>query len=187
MRRPTGIPLETPLNKEFEDPTGADGRADIDRFSDFMRALAPPPTLPQNESAHNGAKLFAKMGCAGCHTASLTTASNPSSFIPATTGGVPISQALDQTLANRTFHPYSDFLLHDMGSLGDGITSGAAGPTMMRTAPLWGVGGKSQFLHDGRAGGAFDCDSIARRAGQDGGASLRSAQRPSATGPCEFS
>ena len=39
-----------------------------------------------------------------------------------------------------------------MGSLGDGITSGAAGPSLMRTAPLWGIRGKSQFLHDGRAG-----------------------------------
>ena len=44
-----------------------------------------------------------------------------------------------------------DFLLHEMASLGDGITSGAAGPRQMRTAPLWGVRGKSRFLHDGRA------------------------------------
>jgi len=149
---PYGLQYETPLDQEFEDPTGADGHADIDRFSDFMRALAPPPTLPRNALAKNGAKLFADLGCAGCHTPSLTTDSNPSSFIPATTGGVAISHSLNESLANQTFHPYSDFLLHDMGSLGDGITSGAAGPTMMRTAPLWGVRAKSQFLHDGRAG-----------------------------------
>src|ERR1700680_4892987 len=55
----------------IEDTTGPDGRADIDRFSDFMRALAPPPTLPQNESAQTGANLFTTMGCAGCHTPSL--------------------------------------------------------------------------------------------------------------------
>ena len=54
-------------------------------------------------------------------------------------------------LAQKTFHPYGDFLLHDMGALGDGITSGAAGPTMMRTSPLWGLRAKSIFLHDGRA------------------------------------
>src|ERR1700738_3842567 len=87
----------------IEDTTGPDGRADIDRFSDFMRALAPPPTLPQNESAN----LFTPMGCAGCHTPSITTASNPASFIFATTGGAPISQTLSQALANQTFHPYS--------------------------------------------------------------------------------
>jgi hypothetical protein len=143
-----GIQLE---DTGVEDTTGPDKRADIDRFSDFMRGLAPPPRLPQNGSAQTGANLFTSMGCAGCHTPSIRTASNPASFIFATTGGAPISQTLSQALANQTFHPYSDFLLHDMGSLGDGITSGAAGPTMMRTAPLWGLRAKSQFLHDGRA------------------------------------
>lgn len=147
-----GMPLETPRDKEFEDTIGVDGRADIDRFTDFMRALAPPPTLPQNDSARNGARLFANMGCAGCHTTSMTTASNPAAFLPPASGGASTSETLNQTLASQTFHPYSDFLLHDLGSLGDGITSGVAGPTMMRTAPLWGVRGKSQFLHDGRAG-----------------------------------
>ena len=143
-----GLPLG---DTGVEDPTDPDRRADIDRFSDFMRALAPPPPLAQNASARNGSKLFTSMGCAGCHVQSITTASNPASFIPASTGGVPISQTLNQTLANQTFHPYSDFLLHDMGSLGDGIASGTAGPTMMRTAPLWGLRAKSEFLHDGRA------------------------------------
>jgi Di-haem oxidoreductase, putative peroxidase len=144
-----GLPLQ---DTGVEDTTDADGRADIDRFSDFMRGLAPPPTLPQNASAQNGSRLFTSMGCAGCHTPSMTTASNPASFIAPTTGDVSISPTLNNTLANQTFHPYSDFLLHDMGSLGDGITSGAAGPTMMRTVPLWGLRAKSQFLHDGRAG-----------------------------------
>ena len=81
----------------------------------------------------------------------LPHASNPASFIPASTGGVAISSVVNKALAKQTFHPYSDFLLHSMGSLGDGITSGAAGPTMMRTAPLWGLRAKSVFLHDGRA------------------------------------
>jgi hypothetical protein len=144
-----GLPLQ---DTGLEDTTDADGRADIDRFSDFMRGLAPPPTLPQNASAQNGSRLFTSMGCAGCHTPSMTTASNPASFIAPTTGDISISPTLNNTLANQTFHPYSDFLLHDMGSLGDGITSGAAGPTMMRTVPLWGLRAKSQFLHDGRAG-----------------------------------
>jgi CxxC motif-containing protein (DUF1111 family) len=46
---------------------------------------------------------------------------------------------------------YSDLLLHDMGTLGDGIAQGAAGPTEMRTAPLWGLWVRSPYLHDGRA------------------------------------
>jgi CxxC motif-containing protein (DUF1111 family) len=147
-----GLPLQTSSGNGFEDSIGADGRADIDRFTDFMRALAPPPTLPRNASARSGAKLFANMSCAGCHTTSMSTASNSAALFPPASGGTATSQTLSQTLASQPFHPYSDFLLHDMGPLGDGITSGVAGPTMMRTVPLWGVRGKSQFLHDGRAG-----------------------------------
>ena len=134
-----------------EDPVDSTQHADIDRFTDFMRALAPPPKLPTNASALAGGNLFKSMGCAGCHTPSITTSSNPAAFIFPTTGGVAISQSLNQALASKTFSPYSDFLLHDMGSLGDGITSGAAGPTLMRTVPLWGIRAKSVFLHDGRA------------------------------------
>ncbi len=144
-----GVALE---DTGIEDTIDPDGEADIDRFSDFMRALAPPPTIPQNASASRGKNLFSQLGCAGCHAPSLTTASNPASFIPSSTGGIAISSTLNKDLANQTFHPYSDYLLHSMGALGDGITSGTAGPTMMRTAPLWGIRAKSVFLHDGRAG-----------------------------------
>ncbi|HXQ22788.1 MAG TPA: di-heme oxidoredictase family protein, partial [Candidatus Acidoferrales bacterium] len=154
-----------------EDAPDAHGRADVDRFTDFMRALAPPPTLQQNGSAQKGAALFNSLGCGSCHTATLKTAFNPVSFIPPTTGGVPVSGSLNIILSQQTFHPYSDFLLHDMGSLGDGITSGAAGPTMMRTAPLWGVRAKSRLLHDGRAESVTDAINF-----HDGqGAAARSA------------
>jgi len=63
-----------------------------------------------------------------------------------TTGSNPVA-ALDHV----EFHPYSDFLLHDMGRLGDGITQGDAGTTEIRTAPLWGVSRQPRLLHDGRA------------------------------------
>ena len=128
-----------------------DGKADVDHFADFMRALAPPPRLQQNGDAQAGHTLFTNVGCAGCHIENITTAFGPASFIPKSTGGVPISGTLNIILSNQTFHPFSDFLLHDMGSLGDGITSGAAGPRQMRTPPLWGVRAKSRMLHDGRA------------------------------------
>ena len=62
-----------------------------------------------------------------------------------------MSATVNQALAQKTFHPYGDFLLHSMGALGDGITSGAADPTMMRTAPLWGLRVRTAFLHDGSA------------------------------------
>ena len=63
-----------------------------------------------------------------------------------------------------TFHPYSDFLLHDMGPLGDGITQGNATGPLMRTAPLWGLRTQTTFLHDGRA--KTPADAIGRHLGQ---------------------
>jgi len=135
-----------------EDEIEDDGRADTDRFADFMRALDVPPTLDQNSSAQAGHTLFNNIGCGGCHVETIRTADNPSQFVPPTTGGVAIDLVLLEIfLDNEDFHPFSDFLLHDMGALGDGITSGAAGPRQMRTAPLWGIRGKSKLLHDGRA------------------------------------
>jgi len=157
-----GVVLDTA--DEPEDPTDDDGHADIDRFADFMRALSPSPQLAQTSDSQAGHALFASIGCGGCHVESLTTAANPASFVPATTGGVPISSTLNGLLANQRFEPFSDFLLHDMGALGDGITSDAAGPTMMRTAPLWGVRSRSRLLHDGRA--TTLTDAITLHAGQ---------------------
>jgi Di-haem oxidoreductase, putative peroxidase len=144
-----GILLDT--GQEPEDKTDASGRAEVDRIVDFIRGLAPPPRLRENAQAAAGHRIFASIGCAGCHTETLITASNPASFLPPTTGGVPITKSLNRILARRTFHPFGDFLMHDMGSLGDGITNGSSGPTMMRTVPLWGLRAKVRFLHDGRA------------------------------------
>ncbi len=143
------------LLQDFDDPEDTvdplTGRAVVDQFVDFIRALDTPPRPLANISP-GGAILFGAVGCAGCHIPAITTAANPASFIPPTTGGVPITSTLSAILARQTYRPYSDFLLHDMGALGDGIASGVAGPRMMRTAPLWGVRAKSSYLHDGRAG-----------------------------------
>jgi CxxC motif-containing protein (DUF1111 family) len=169
--------LETPLANEPEDPIDADGRADIDRFADFMRGLNPPPTTSLTPPAQSGRQLFAQIGCADCHTPSLTTSSNPAAFVAKTTGGVAISDSLNTALANQTFHPFSDFLLHDMGSLGDGITSDSAGPTMMRTAPLWGISVRTTFLHDGRTKSLSD--AISAHDGQGKSAAQAFTQLPS--------
>jgi CxxC motif-containing protein (DUF1111 family) len=108
--------------------------SDTENFAGFMRFLAPPTPAPMTPSAQNGADLFDRIGCALCHSPSLTT--GMSSF----TG-----------MSNFTYHPYSDFALHHMGSgLADGINQGAAGPDQFRTAPLWGAGQRLFFLHDGR-------------------------------------
>jgi CxxC motif-containing protein (DUF1111 family) len=99
-----------------------------------MRLSAPPTPATPTTSTTNGSNLFNSIGCALCHSASLTTAASQ------LTG-----------MSNVVYHPYSDFALHHMGAgLADGINQGAAGPDQFRTAPLWGLGQRLFFLHDGR-------------------------------------
>jgi CxxC motif-containing protein (DUF1111 family) len=117
----------------------ADPRSDIERFSIFMRFLAPPMPSPDTPggttSIANGKSLFASVGCALCHTPSFTTSAN--STVAA--------------LNSQPVNLYSDLLVHDMGpGLADGVSQGEAGPTEFRTAPLWGLGQRIFFLHDGR-------------------------------------
>jgi Di-haem oxidoreductase, putative peroxidase len=83
-----GITLQT--TDDPEDTVDSSGRADIDRFTEFMRGLQPPP-VPQTASAQAGQQLFNQMGCAGCHTPSITTASNPASFLTPTINGSAVS------------------------------------------------------------------------------------------------
>lgn len=130
------------------DPTGAD----VTAFTDFMTLLAPPPrgNLPPQDK--EGEQALSRIGCADCHTPTLTSGPNPVA-----------------ALANQTFHPYSDFLLHDMGNLGDGIQQNHATGTLMRTAPLWGVRIQATLMHDGRA--TTLTDAILAHAGQGATAS----------------
>jgi len=116
--------------------------SDTAQFAMFMRLLAPPSRsttgIPGNPSASSiaaGSQLFSAIGCALCHTPTLVTGS--SSFAP----------ALNHANANL----YSDLLVHNMGvNLADGVSQGGAGPNEFRTAPLWGLGQRIFFLHDGR-------------------------------------
>jgi CxxC motif-containing protein (DUF1111 family) len=108
--------------------------SDIVNFAAFMRLSAPPTPAAPTSSTQNGANLFSSIGCSLCHSPSLTSGASPYTGM----GGV-------------TYHPYSDFALHHMGAgLADGINQGAAGPDQFRTAPLWGLGQRLFFLHDGR-------------------------------------
>lgn len=147
-----GITLQTA--DDPEDTVDSSGRADIDRFTDFMRGLRPPPPAAQSASAQSGQQLFNQIGCAGCHVQSINTAANPASFLPPTINGTPVSENVNHALANVTYHPYGDFLLHDMGPLGDGVNDDPSIPhdeRLMRTMPLWGIRARQIFLHDGRA------------------------------------
>jgi CxxC motif-containing protein (DUF1111 family) len=107
---------------------------DVVKFAIFMRLLAPPIPAPDTPSITNGRQIFSQIGCAMCHTPTLSTG---------TTAIV--------ALSNKPVSLYSDLLLHRMGiGLADNIAQGDAGPAEFRTAPLWGLGQRIFFLHDGR-------------------------------------
>ncbi|HKW36544.1 MAG TPA: di-heme oxidoredictase family protein [Burkholderiales bacterium] len=110
----------------------------IQNFSNFMRFLAPPmpsTTVPGGAtSITRGRQLFSNVGCALCHTPSFTT-----------------SESSVAALSKKPVNLFSDLLVHDMGpGLADGVSQGQAGPTEFRSAPLWGLGQRIFFLHDGR-------------------------------------
>jgi CxxC motif-containing protein (DUF1111 family) len=114
--------------------------ADIVAFMGFMKFLDQPTpscTGPLcSVSIQNGQKLFSSTGCATCHTPTLTT------------GG-----SATAALSHKNANLFSDLAVHHMGSgLADGITQGSAGPDEFRSAPLWGLGQRAFFLHDGRTG-----------------------------------
>jgi CxxC motif-containing protein (DUF1111 family) len=108
--------------------------SDVEKFTFFMRLLAPPTPAPDNPSIVSGRQLFEQVGCTLCHTPALST------------GPTAIA-----ALSNQTVNLFSDLLLHQMGrGLADDIVQGNAGPDEFRTAPLWGLGQRLFFLHDGR-------------------------------------
>jgi CxxC motif-containing protein (DUF1111 family) len=110
--------------------------SDLVNFAFFMRLSAPPAAVTATASEQNGKALFASIGCNLCHSATLQTAQSP---YPGQSG--------------VAIHPYSDVALHRMSAgLADFVSQGAAGPDEFRTAPLWGVGQRIFFMHDGRSG-----------------------------------
>ncbi len=118
-------------NADIGDGGGTSG---MQHFATFARLLAPPTPAPATSSTIRGNANFVAAGCAMCHTPSLRTDKSDLA-------------ALNLKAANL----YSDLLVHNMGhGLADGITQGTAGPSEFRTAPLWGVGQRIFFLHDGR-------------------------------------
>lgn len=110
------------------------GQPDFQKIADFVTFSAGPTPIPDTPSIANGRTLFSTVGCAFCHTPSLQTAA---SSTPA--------------LNMKTAALYSDLALHHMGpGLADGISQGNAAGDEFRTPPLWGLGQRIFFLHDGR-------------------------------------
>ena len=146
-----GLPANCKTNPTPEDATNVNVTqytavpSDIIQFAMFMRLLAPPTpstTSPGGaQSIANGRNNFLLTGCAACHTPALQTSTSN------------VTPGLSHVTANL----FSDLLVHHMGAnLADGVSQGSAGPDEFRTAPLWGLGQRIFFLHDGRTSDLLD-------------------------------
>jgi CxxC motif-containing protein (DUF1111 family) len=138
--------------------TGVDTVSSIERFAFFMRFLAPPtpnPGVPGGfASIGRGRQAFASIGCALCHTPTLQT-----------------GDSTVAALRNQNVNLFSDLLLHSMGTgLADNILQGGAGADEFRTAPLWGVGQRVFFLHDGRTADLGTAIQAHKSSGSEAGA-----------------
>lgn len=153
---------------EPNDKPGSDGMSDIDHFARFIRATKAPARdlqLANGAAAKRGNRLFNEVGCATCHIENLTTA-------PAGTKINGSTYTIPAALGSVTFHPYGDFLMHDVGT-GDGILQATpehygkkvfgvmsgylakqdfeSSRNKIRTAPLWGVRLRPRLMHDGES------------------------------------
>src|SRR3989440_1594048 len=181
----------TTLGNTVSEPnntTDSSGLADIDRFPRFMRAAKAPARdtlLAATPAARRGSELFDAIGCATCHVRTLVTAAAGTVI----NGG---TDTIPSALGEKVFHPFGDFLLHDIGT-GDGIVMAMPehyGPAVykvlwrefsidsvgrtrnkMRTAPLWGVRLRPRLMHD--EGSLALRDAIGRHRGEASGTSKR--------------
>jgi CxxC motif-containing protein (DUF1111 family) len=139
-------------------PDPEDDGDDVEAFAQFMRATKAPSRGPITAAAIAGQATFNSIGCAVCHVPSIVTAA-PNTLING--GALRVSAAL----RNKRYHPFGDFLLHNVGT-GDGIVQNGGQGTrnMVRTAPLWGVRTRNRLMHDGLS--LTFTDAILRHGGQ---------------------
>lgn len=138
---PAGVPVGTDDAIGPCAPGQTEIQEDVQNFLTFMTFLAPNERdLSDQPAITAGAVVFNQLGCNGCHVTTTFHTPNPAP------NGVP---------GNFAFNPFSDFLVHDMGALGDQIGNdgdSVAVTRRMRTAPLWGIRFRNHLLHDGRTG-----------------------------------
>jgi CxxC motif-containing protein (DUF1111 family) len=151
-------PLDSGSKPERLSPTDSqstpipDQSQTLRELTAFLRSTEPierDPALAGSPDAAKGEQIFDRIGCALCHLPSLKTA--------ATGSILPDGSRVPKRLGNKIIHPYSDFLLHDVGT-GDGIVQHAAAQdadqstaNKFRTAPLWGLRYRSWLMHDGKS------------------------------------
>jgi CxxC motif-containing protein (DUF1111 family) len=154
-----GVPVVDPV------PGIDDEGVDVELFALFMRATKVPPIDPvraAHPDAVAGSHIFNAIGCGTCHTRNIVTAP-PGTLINGGAFRVPPS------LGNKLIHPFSDFLLHDVGT-GDGVVQNGPPSTRnkIRTAPLWGLRARGRFMHDNLS---FSLEDAIQRHANQGAAS----------------
>jgi CxxC motif-containing protein (DUF1111 family) len=123
------------VNTHNSGSNASDFSSDVVRFGQFMRLLSPPVPAASTASTQRGQQAFNNVGCNLCHITSHKT--HTSSLVAG--------------LNSVTYQPFSDFMVHNMGDgLSDGVSQGNADGPRFRSAPLWGLGQRIFFLHDGR-------------------------------------
>jgi CxxC motif-containing protein (DUF1111 family) len=151
--------FDTVPDPEDAPTTGHPFGKDVEAFTRFMRSTKAPPRAPSindTETPTPGEVVFDRIGCVTCHTDSITTAPTGTVF----NGG---TFTLNAALGSKTYHPYGDFMLHNIKT-GDGIVQAQASGTLIRTAPLWGLRTRTRLMHDGQS--LTILDAINRHAGQ---------------------
>ena len=143
--RPKDVTSVCKTTSDPEDKPDMLGLDDIDHFAQFLRGTKVPPrdaVLAATASANNGEDIFHEIGCSICHVSSIATA--PTGTV--LNGG---KFVVPEALGNKIIHPFSDFLLHDIGT-GDGIIQVGPQDTAdkLRTSALWGLRTRARFMHD---------------------------------------
>jgi CxxC motif-containing protein (DUF1111 family) len=143
--RPKDVTTIGKITADPEDTPDNLGLADIDHFAQFIRGTKVPPrdaALAATAVSQAGEKIFETIGCATCHVSAIVTAPAGTSI----NGG---AFTVPEALGNKIIHPYSDFLLHDIGT-GDGIVQNPPADTAnkLRTVPLWGLRMHPRHMHD---------------------------------------
>lgn len=166
--KPTDATSVCKTTTDPEDTVDQTGLFGIDHFAQFIRATLVPPRdarLVRTPAVKAGEAVFAKIQCGICHVDRMKT-------VPAGTvinGGTFV---VPEALGNKVIHPYSDFLLHDVGT-GDGIVQGGPQDTQqkLRTVPLWGLRTKTRLMHDLKSQTVEQ--AILRHAGEAAGSSAQ--------------
>jgi CxxC motif-containing protein (DUF1111 family) len=136
-----------------------DDGSDVRQFADFIRSTKVPPRgaiSPADDNA--GQDIFDKIGCGSCHVGTIVTAPVGTAL----NGG---SYRVPPALGNKIIHPFSDFLLHDVGTSDPIVQNGGVATyNMVRTPPLWGLRTRTRIMHDGQSSSVTD--AIRRHGGQ---------------------